>query len=116
VKWLRWGLWERRHDWGNMDTVESREQYRTAEPVAVGEIPLLGAGQTVVFDGQQQRILLECASTVIETEAAVFGPSGVFTHPTLDGGREYIFAVIPYPWATPTDTWYRVDVVEWEQV
>lgn len=114
IQWMRWAIWQRVPAWGDFNTTASRANYKAADPVAVGEIPILAPGQQVIFDGQQGQILLNCAQGVIESEQAGFGPYGMFTHPVLPGGVDYIFAMLPHPWTTPSDAWYKVQLVEWE--
>lgn len=116
VQFMRWAVWPRVEVYGDMDTAESRAHYSTFDPVAVGEVPVLGPGQSVTFNGQTGGIEFDCGQGSIgENELAGFGPSGVFTPPTLLGGADYLFVMLPHPWATPLDAWYRVEIAEWEE-
>lgn len=114
IQWLRWAIWELIPGFGDFTTPASRANYKTIEPVVVGEMPIVGAGQQVIFDGQQDRILLNCSLGIIESEQAGFGPNGMFRNPVLPGDVGYVFAMLPHPWATPTDATYKVELVTWE--
>jgi hypothetical protein len=114
LRWLRWAIWPRVADYGDMATPDSRAQYRAVEPVALGEVPIIGAGQTVTFDGQRSVIALNCEGRDVPSELAGFGPAGLHEHPVLPPGQDYLFAVLAHPWTTPETAWYRVETVTWE--
>lgn len=86
------------------------------DPVAIGDLTTIAAGNTLSVDSRDGIVATVCAAGTFPDEGLLAGLDGLWNHPTLAGGRTYTLAFVSAlatPAAFPTVT---VTLETWETV